>query len=156
MRRHHFAKLLTLGLLLFPVAVLADDATGHARLHQIDQSDIQAHIFFVDNGSTLFVLGVATGLDPLKTYISLVYGEGSVPGGPHACEPSGTLNRAQMFVGAWTVSADGTGVLTAKKTGPAYVPVSKAGTVSVRHLISAGPPPVAPLQACGEVAVNPL
>src|SRR5712692_6194889 len=140
--------------LVVSIPAMTNDATGHARLHDIDQSGIQANAFFVDNGSTLWVLGVATGLDPTQTYISLVYGEGSHPGGPGACEPSTThpITGPQMFVGSWTVDPDGSGVLSAKKTGISYVPVSSAGTISVRHKTATG----APLQACGEIAVNPL
>jgi hypothetical protein len=137
------------------VTAMTGDATAHARLHDIDQSGIQANVFFVDNGSTLWVLGVAEGLDPTKSYISLVYGTGSAPGGPHACEPSAThpITGAQMFVGTWTVDPDGSGVLSSKKTGASYVPAAAAGTMSVRQIVAVGLPQ---LRACGEVAVNPL
>ena len=146
--------LLLLAALAVSVTVTAaGDATGHARLHPINQSGIEARIFFVDNGSTLWVLGVAEGLDPTALgYVSLVYGDGSFPGGPNACEPSTTnpISGLQMFVGAWTVDPDGSGVLTAKKTGASYVPVGSTGTISIRQR---GVP--ANLRACGEVAVNP-
>lgn len=147
--------LLMLAALTVSVSVTAAGSIGHARLHPIGQSGIQARIFFVDDGTTLRVLGVAEGLDPTATYISLVYGEGSVPGGPNACEPTPILANAltgpQMVVGLWTVSLDGTGVLTAAKTGAvSYVPVSNTGTISIRQI---GVP--ANLRACGVVAVNP-
>jgi hypothetical protein len=146
---------LTVAMLAVSFSAFAEEATGHARPHQIDQSGIQAKIFFVDNGSTLWVLGVAEGLDPTKSYISLVYGDGSLPGGPHACEPSAThpITGAQMFVGNWKVDPDGTGVLVAMKTGASYVPVRNAGTISVRLIVPIGLPV---LRACGEIAVNPF
>ena len=147
--------LLILSVLLSATLIAKGDATGHARLHAIDQSGIRAEIFFVDNGSTLWVLGAAEGLDPSQTYISLVYGEGSFPGGPHACEPSTThpITFPQMFVGTWTVDPDGTGVLSAKKTGASYVAVGDAGTISIRQRVAVGLPQ---LRACGEIAVNPF
>ena len=58
--------LLMLGGFAASVTVTAaGDAIGHARLHPIGQSGIQAQIFFVDDGSTRWVLGVAQGLDPV-------------------------------------------------------------------------------------------
>lgn len=135
------------------------DEIGHARQHPINQSGIQGHIFFVDTGTNaanngLIVMGTATGLDPTKAYVSLLYDNGSFPGGPAACEPStpDPLTGAQMFVGAWVVNADGTGSLFVRKTGPPYVPLSQVRTISIRQL------PVDPdnLRACGEIATNPV
>jgi hypothetical protein len=156
--------LMTLGIAIMStssVAALPDDqATGSAQLHQINQSGIKAQISFLDTGSPLnqlVVNGTATGLDPAQTYVSLVYDTGAVPGGPHACEPSrvpSPLTSEQMFVGFWTVAADGTGTLFAIKTGSAYVPLSAVGAVSVRVVL--GPPPAGfVLQACGRVHTNP-
>ena len=106
----------------------------------------------------MFVLGVATGLNPASQYRSLLYDNGSVPGGPDACEPSSSpspLSFAQMFVGAWTVDADGTGTIVAKKTGLAYVALADFATMSVRK-VNPTPPPMTIRQACGEVSRNPL
>src|SRR5437870_262062 len=132
--------LVMLAALAVSVPAVTNDATGRAQLNAIDQSGIRAQVFFVDNGSTLWVLGVAEGLDPTKAYISLVYGQGSFPGGPSACEPTTDLTHLltfpQMLIGAWTVDTDGSGVLSAKKTGTSYVPVGAAGTISVRQFIA--------------------
>ncbi len=134
---------------------LAGPATGAARLHPIDQSGIEARINFVDTGTALQVSGTATGMDPTKMYFSLIYDNGSVPGGPHACEPTGGLTGPQMVIGFWQpLTGSSTRSLTAVKTGPAYAPLSAFDTVSVRVVL--GPPPAGfVLQACGEVHTNP-
>lgn len=146
-------------LLVFAfVAPTFADEIGHARQHAINQSGIRGHIFFVDTGTDaanngLIVMGTATGLDPTKAYISLLYDNGSFPGGPNACEPStpDPLTGAQMFVGAWVVNADGTGSLFVRKTGASYVPLSQVRTISIRQ---AGVPDN--LRACGEIGENPV
>jgi len=139
---------------------ITGDATGHARQHQINGSGIEGHIFIVDDGSKLVVVGAATGMDPTKTYFSLFYDQRSVPGGPTACVPSdnGTLTGPQMFVANWTVDSEGTGTLVRpSKTGAAYVPLSDIGTVSIRQNTPGQNPPFFEiLVACGKVARNPL
>ncbi len=128
------------------------DDIGHARQTPINASGIQGHIFIVDTGNStdgLIVLGTATGLDPTLTYVSLLYDNGSVPGGPNACEP--TTPFPQMFVATWTVNPDGTGSLLRRKTGTAYVALSQVRTISIRQ---AGVPNN--LRACGEIARNPV
>ncbi len=131
------------------VAVLSNDqAAGAATLNQIDQSGIEARILFLDTGSPLNMLivsGEASGLDPEQAYISLIYDQDALPRGPRACLPSSNpLTGAQMSVGAWTVSEDGTGTLFAIKTGPSYAPLSDIGAMSVRLSSRV-------LQACGRV-----
>src|SRR5215216_2222249 len=96
---------------LFSAYALDDPSTGAATLHQVDRSGITARIVFLDTGDPstgLVVSGTAKGLDPEDTYITLVYDDGSVPGGPRACEPppGNDQTMAQMFVGTWTVAAD--------------------------------------------------
>jgi hypothetical protein len=147
--------LLGLSLLVLLCTPLFADEIGHARQHPIDDSGIQGHIFIVDTGNStdgLIVLGTATGLDPTKAYMSLLYDNGSVPGGPDACEPStpDPLTGAQMFVGFWTVDPDGTGSLLSRKRGASYVALSEVRTVSIRQA------PRAPgnLRACGEIGRN--
>jgi len=79
-------KLLVVVLLgsVFSVALYATILTGHAQLKPIDQSGIQAEVHIADTGTVLKVLGVASGLNPTHTYVSLIYGVGSVPGDrPH-------------------------------------------------------------------------
>ena len=135
---------------VFSVALYAAILTGHAQLHPIDQSGIQGEVHFADTGTSLKALGVASGLNPSHAYVSLLYGGGSVPGGPSACEPDGTLNVPEMILGFWTVEPDGSGTLVVSaKTGGAYAPVTNAGTVSIRDANMGFA-----LQACGQVAVN--
>lgn len=149
-----------LGFLLIVASsmpVHADLASGGARLHQVDRSEVQARFAFLDTGTLehgLVVSATATGLDPTQAYFSLVYDVASVPGGPQACVPgSGALTQAQMALGFWQVSADGTGRLFAQKTGDGYAPLAEIGAVSVRVVV--GPPPAGfILQACGQVHGN--
>jgi hypothetical protein len=160
MRRFVLALALTSFLItggLFSASALDDPSTGSARLHQVDRSGITARIVFLDTGDPttgLIVSGTAKGLDPEDTYITLVYDDGSVPGGPLACEPppDNDQTEAQMFVGTWVVAPDGTGTLNATKTGASYVPLDDIGTVSVREVVEVGLPE---LEACGKVHRNP-
>jgi len=159
---------LTLVLLTSAVVIMSGywtgyasgDAIGHARQHEINNSGIQGHIFVVDNGSNLVVVGAATGMDPTKSYFSLFYDKGSLPGGPNACVPSANsdLTGPQMFIANWSVDPEGTGTLVRpSKTGAAYVPLSDIGTVSIRQNTPGQNPPFFNIVvACGEVARNPL
>jgi hypothetical protein len=133
--------------------------TGSADLNPIDESGIRARIAFLDSGSPqnqLVVAGVATGLDPTQTYVTLVYDREAAFEGPLACVPSRTpspLTSDQMIVGFWTVAPDGTGSLFAVKTGVSYVPLREVGAASIRVVL--GPPPAGfVLQACGQVQAN--
>ncbi len=114
---------------------------AEAELAPFGGSGVRAEIEFVDTGTALEVRGEARGLDPGKTYISLIYDNGSVATGPTACEPTGpALTFAQMFVGTWTVTAEGEGRLRATKTGASYTPIGSFRTVSVRVVTGAGLP----------------
>lgn len=148
-----FALLLTGAVVLCPNIGLAQQETGRTQLHSIDQSGIRGVILFLDTGSPstgLIVSGFATGLDPAAGYISLRYDARSVPGGPHACEPSAfnNLTFPQMFVGSWTVNVDGTGTLFAVKTTGTYTPLSEIQNISIRRV------PGGILQACGVIATQ--
>lgn len=136
-------------------------ATGRAVLHPINRSGVRGRVEFTDDGSTLTIHGVARGLDPAGTYISLIYDNGSPPRGPNACEPTifdpadpGFL-LPTMLVGNWTVDGDGNGTLTAVNiqsniTGTrVYVPLGKFKTISIRQVVPPFTPPF-PLLACGE------
>jgi len=155
--RKLFILIVTLGVMavsLSSVGALSQPSTGSARLHEINRSGIQARMLFLDTGDPatgLVVSGTATGLDPAAAYISLRYDTGSVPGGPLACEPSdsSTLTEAQMFVGSWTVAADGTGTLFAIKTDATYTALTEIGAISIRRV------PGGTLQACGQIHRNP-
>ncbi len=141
-----------------------DLSMGQGSLHPIDRSGVHANIVFVDDGTTLVVSGTATGLDPDESYLTLIYDNGSVPGGPDACAPMifdptdpGFL-LGTMVIGSWTVDAEGNGSLSAINTnfGADYVRLDQFRSTSVRRVL--GPPPVpgAPppteLVACGHVA----
>ena len=141
-----------------------DLSIGQARLTPMDRSGVHANIVFVDDGTTLVVSGTATGLDPAESYLTLIYDNGSVPGGPDACEPTifdptdpGFL-LGTMVIGSWAVDAEGNGSLSAINTnfGANYVALDQFRSTSVRRVL--GPPPVpgAPppteLVACGHVA----
>ena len=142
----------------------AKPKTGKATLHQIDESGVKARMQFVDDGTMLTVSGMAAGLDPAESYVTLIYDNGSLPGGPSACQPTifdptdpGFLLMT-MFIGFWTVDADGRGTLKAINTngGFDYVPLDKFRNASVRLVI--GPPPdggvipMTELVACGHVS----
>jgi hypothetical protein len=131
-------------------------ATGRAKMHPMNQSGVKGVINFTDDGSTLTITGTATGLVPFGGYFTLIYDNGSVPGGPEACEPSIFVSTDPDFiiptmeVGSWVVDAEGNGTLNAVNTndGEDYVPLSKIKTISIRQL------PTFPLVACGEEATH--
>ncbi|MGI9046824.1 MAG: hypothetical protein ACR2FI_08560 [Burkholderiales bacterium] len=139
------------------VTVSAQEATASATLKTINGSGIRGAIFFDDSGDGLSFSGVARGMDPSKTYVSLVYDEGSKPGGTKACLPSdGSLTFEQMVLGFWTVDQNGVGVLPeGTKTGAAYASLDQIGTTSIRLDTGQRPNETPPqrfvLQACGKV-----
>ena len=104
-----------------------------------------------DASTGLVVNGVAKGLDPAQTYVSLIYNDGSLASGPNACAPTnGLLDGTQMFVGFWNVGPDGSGKLFALKLGESYASLADIGTVSIREV--QGPAPSGfVLQSCGSV-----
>lgn len=141
-----------------PVEVLAQH-TGFAKLGQIRNSGVRAMVTFSDNGARLQIKGVASGLDPTQTYVSLLYDLGSRPGGRNACLPTDdSLSFPQMVVNFWKVNDDGNGTLRARKRGSSYAALAVVGTISIRLDTQAGqplPPAADPnrfvLQACGKV-----
>ena len=149
------AIFVALAICAFPSSsIAASQASGKAKLHPHSRSGISATIVFVDDGTTLWTLGAARGLDPGDEYISLIYDNKSVPGGPLACEP-GIFDPTDpdfilptMFLGVWTVNPDGTGTVVAEdvEVGTAYVSLDKIKTVSIRSASSGFD-----VVACGEV-----
>ena len=125
----------------------ADVISAMANLAPRNGSGVKANIDFVDDGTTLQINGTASGLDAGETYLTLIYDNGSVPGGPNACTP--TIFDPQdpdfllgtMVIGFWEVDAQGQGTLSAINTnsGEDYVPLDKFRSTSVRLVI--GPPP---------------
>lgn len=164
--------LLALALLgAIPTIALAahsGSATGRATFHPENKSGVKGRVRFKDDGSTLRVRGRASGLDPKGFYVSLIYDNGSVPGGPNACEPTNRNLGRRMFIGVWSVDGSGDGTLSAS-TGaigePPYAGLNEFRTISIR--LFPGPPGPGPgtdlwdeegpppLVACGQVATHP-
>ena len=122
-------------------------------------TNITAEFRFVDDGTTLRVTGVASGMDPNATYGSLVYDVGSVAEGTGACAPS-IFNPTDpdfilntMFLGLWKVNQKGQGTLSVLNTngGFDFVSLSKIGNVSVRRLLDGTLSGPNILEACGAV-----
>ncbi len=147
------AAMLGLVAALWPAALAladTDERQAQAELQPFNTppalptpSEVQGEIEFVDTGTTLQFRGQASGLDPTRTYVSLIYDNGSVPTGPDACEPSRTgrpqLTLAQMFLGRWTVNEEGEGTLSGENSGAAFTPVGTFRTVSIRVVVGPGP-----------------
>lgn len=171
--------ILVLGMTLSPGIALASSGieTADAKLEpntSFGPSVVNAEIHFIDDtvNNRLTIHGSATGLVPGAAYFSLVYDVTSLDEGRTACLPGvgpgdpRFLDQPQMVVGFWVNNGDGTGTLDAVKspsgntnaglagspfaTAPAYVPISKIGTMSVRIVL--GPPPGGfVLRACGSL-----
>ena len=167
------AMAVAVALLGVPIAALAghNGATAKANLHPENQSGVNGKFTFEDNGvDTITMSGTAWGLDPAGTYVSLIYDNGSVPGGPTACDPAGPELFGKMLVGeggfafTWVVDGQGRGTITgtnflneelfdmgAPPFPPGtYVSVADFKTISIRHA-EAGFAVV----ACGQVAAHP-
>ena len=142
-------------LVAIPVVVFAAGSKGIAN--ENPPTKVKAHFKFHDDGTTLTITGKGNGFEHGESYISLVYGIGSLVEGPEACEPAGSLAGNLMFVGTWNVSAKGKGTLI--QAGPASgASLTDIGTISVRRvamLFSPSPSPgvvtINVLESCGEV-----
>lgn len=154
------------------VALASGSVHAEASLAPIGNSGISAEIKFVDDpaAKTLTIKGEAKGLDPTKTYFSLLYNVGSPSVGPMACEPTNdSVSFIEMLVGFWSVDEDGEGTLVTVKSmagnsnlkenaallppplagvqfAPSYVGLDKVGNISIRD-VSAG----FVLRACGDI-----
>jgi len=134
-------------------------------------SNVQALVSVVDNGSTLDITGLATGMDPAQQYVSLFYDTNSLTTGLGAClpTPGGPQQTfSQMVIGIWLPLGSSTRTLKASKFGPAsapvplaYLAVKQIGTVSVRlDSQPTVPVPNAPdparfqIQSCGRLVVT--
>lgn len=146
---------------------VAGVATGRAQMHPVNQSGVRGVITFEDDGTILDISGSARGLDPQGVYASLIYDNGSVSGGPEACEPAifdpsdPDFLLTTMFVGLWSVDGEGVGTLAEENIVDdeteerVYVPLGKFKTISIRDLrINNGFGSQA-VVACGEVATHP-
>jgi hypothetical protein len=169
--------------LLAPFAPQVGAREGAAALQVINRSGIRALINVQNFGGTNTITGFATGMDPAKAYVSLIYDTGSVPSGPCACVPSAPspipdkcpstnappLSFSQMVIGYWLpLTGSSTRTLQALKFGApdaavplAYVPLEMIGTISVREDTQFGSPlPDRPdpsrfqLRACGKFRLD--
>lgn len=157
MKKLVMVTLVVAGLIAMPMAVFAghgDTSTGRAQMHPENQSGVIGRLDFKeDPGVGVLVTGTARGMDPSKTYVSLVYDIASVPGGPEGCEPRREL-IPEMLVGTWEVDPSGNGMLNG--SNPNELGTFK--TVSIRDAQGGpagdgrGPEAVV---ACGVVAVHP-
>lgn len=166
-----------IGILALPGVAYAKHtgtATGRANLHPMPLqqeedngalpgtlSGIKGKFTFVDDGSTITILGEAWGLDPAFTYFSAVSDNGSVPGGFFAMGGQGATKGACEtvewedslgLVGTWVVDADGHGTITSTNfEGGAYVGLDEIGTINIRRVDLDNDAPL----ACGQVAKHP-
>ena len=119
MKKGLIVTVIALVALLLAQPVLAGSTVrAEADLdHQFNGSSIEAEAQFVDTGTSLTITAQAEGLNPSRTYFSLLYNAGSPVVGPGACEPTNnSINFVQMVVGVWTVRSDGTGTLKTTKS----------------------------------------
>lgn len=107
-------------------------ASASAQLHPVAGSGIHGDITFMDDGTTLTVDGTATGLKPNVGYFSLIYTNGTHPGGiaegktvPGVATPAcndfnkagtSSIDTVQMVVGQWHNNNNGTGTIHAVKS----------------------------------------
>ena len=146
----------------------ADQTTLIANIHQIDRSGINGQLAFVDDGTSLNATGTASNFELGKFYLSLVYEEGSKPGGPDACtspyapdDPRYLADFNQRFLGFWYLGPSttkffitgsfiatdhGVQFVPGPKTGDNYVPLSRLHTVAIREVTFVTDPV---LRACG-------
>lgn len=134
-------------------------------------SNVQALVSVVDNGATLDITGLATGMDPTQQYVSLFYDTASQDTTLNACLPTAggpQQTFSQMVIGVWLPLGTSTRTLKASKFGPpaspvplAYLAVNQIGTVSVRlDTRPTTPVPNAPdpsrfvIQSCGRLNVT--
>lgn len=79
--------------------------TAYSNLVQVGGSGIQGQLVFIDNGLSLRTYSRAPvgGFDPLKTYVTLVYGLNSRGPGEASpiCGRDTTLGFDQMFISPW-------------------------------------------------------
>ena len=150
-----FLIVVALALVAIPAVVFAD-AVIKGKAHAKPPTQVKAKFKFVEHGGVLTITGKGKGFEPGESYVSLIYGIGSLVKGPGACEPSGTALTDPidlMFVGFWDVSANGKGTLI--QAGPASgASLTDIATISVRREVFIPPSgPTNPLivEACGWV-----
>jgi hypothetical protein len=130
---------------------------AYSNLVQVGGSGIQGQLRFIDSGTTLrtFSNAPVSGFDPLKTYVTLVYGLNSRGPGetPPICGRDTSLGFDEMFIGAWLLAGATSRTLDFTKVhtifiqllgtplavpAPGGVRLNEARTVSIREF---NPPP---------------
>jgi hypothetical protein len=130
---------------------------AYSNLVQVGGSGIQGQLRFIDNGLSLrtFSNAPVSGFDPLKTYVTLVYGLNSRGPGeaPPICGRDTSLGFDEMFIGAWLLPGATSRTLDMTKVhtifvqilgtplaqpAPGGVRLNEARTVSIREF---NPPP---------------
>lgn len=131
--------------------------TAYSDLVQVGGSGIEGQLRFIDNGISLrtFSSAPVSGFNPLKTYVTLVYGLNSRGPGEATpiCGRDTSLGFDEMFIGLWLLpglmsrSLDATKVHTVfiqllgtplAQPAPGGVRLNEARTVSIREF---NPPP---------------
>lgn len=126
-------------------AAAAAPLLATSRLQPINGSDVRARIFLTnEENGRIKALGVATGMDPNTTYLSLVYAAGSEPNGPTPCV--GRLN----IIGQWFVKSDGSASLSGEL---AVWPVN-VRAISVRSMRVVGVLPDGPRGSIGQAELT--
>lgn len=172
MKKIYLAILGVLALAVIPAVAFAGPpghTTGKANLHPSNGSGIKgAVITFSDDGAgNMTIHGEATGLSGGE--FSLLYDNGSVPGGPGTpekaknptsagnCEPTNEdLSLKQMLapgfvpVAVWMPAGGGNWTMDYVASGDFYAPLSMLGAVSIRNA-----PGAAAVKACGKIASKP-
>jgi len=131
--------------------------TAFSNLVQVGGSGIQGQLQFIDNGISLrtFSSAFVSGFNPLKTYVTLVYGLNSRGPGeaPPICGRDTTLGFDQMLIGVWLLPGATSRALDMTKVhtifiqllgtplaqrAPGGVRLNEVRTVSIREF---NPPP---------------
>ena len=131
--------------------------TAYSDLVAVGGSGIQGQLRFIDSGTTLRTFSNAPvgGLNPAKTYVTLVYGLGSRGPGEASpiCGRDTSLGFDQMFISAWLLPGATSRTLDSTKLhtifiqllgtplaqrAPGGVRLNEARTVSIREF---NPPP---------------
>ena len=135
----------------------ASPGTAYSNLVQVSGSGIQGQLRFTDNGLSLRTSSSApiSGFNPLKTYVTLVYGLNSRGPGEATpiCGRDTSLGFDEMLIGVWLLPGAAARTLDSTKVhtvfiqilgstlavpAPGGVRLNEARTVSIREF---NPPP---------------
>ncbi len=120
-----------LALVVLPAMVFANGLSGESEAETPTQ--VEADFEFEESDGVLTITGEGEGFEFGESYISLVYGDGSLVEGPGSCEPAGNLTGNLMFVGFWIVSPNGEAMLVQTPGGASGAALDDIATISVRR-----------------------